>query len=120
MHDDRAVGQSGAAEPVSRSRSGCPTAARLAVRARAAVAKELPRVEVVCGDAACPASYNGALPADLIVLCGVPGNVPETDAQWLVESLPTLCQPAANVVWTLLDPAPPKTTRETNAAMYNP
>jgi hypothetical protein len=70
-------------------------------RARTFVARErLEAVEVVCGDAARPAIYDGALPADLIVACGIFGNVSDADVHGFVESLPALCAEGANVVWT--------------------
>jgi hypothetical protein len=73
----------------------------LAKRARLyARAQELGHVDVVCADAASPVNLLGAIPADLILLCGVFGNVSDGDVRQLVESLPSMCASAANVVWT--------------------
>jgi hypothetical protein len=73
----------------------------LAERARAdAAALGLTGVEVRAGDAGVAASYQGAVPADLLMACGVFGNVAERDVVRTVESLPHLLAPNALVVWT--------------------
>jgi hypothetical protein len=73
----------------------------LADRARhKARSASLERVEVVCGDAALPANYAGSIPADLLLLCGVLGNISDLDVQHVVGTLPALCAPRASVVWT--------------------
>jgi hypothetical protein len=40
------------------------------------------------------------VPADLLLLCGVLGNVSDEDAASTIAALPGLCTPAATVVWT--------------------
>jgi hypothetical protein len=73
----------------------------LAAQARAVADRDgLDGVEVVCGDAAEPASYVGAIPADLIVVCGVFGNVSDNDVRRLIAALPRMCAARADVVWT--------------------
>ena len=57
-------------------------------------------VEVVNGDAGVTDAYAGAVPADLALVCGVLGNVPDEDAERTVRSLPRLCAEDATVVWT--------------------
>ena len=57
-------------------------------------------VEIVRGDASLTDAYAGAVPADLIVLCGVLGLVSRDDARAIVTALPGLCAPGAAVVWT--------------------
>jgi len=57
-------------------------------------------VEVVCGDASTTNAYRGAVPADLVLLCGVFGNVSEDDIRATVCALPTLCAAGATVIWT--------------------
>jgi len=57
-------------------------------------------IEVLCGDAGMLSSYAGAVPADLVLVCGVFGNVSEDDMLHTVDLLPTLCAPAAHVIWT--------------------
>jgi hypothetical protein len=56
-------------------------------------------VEIVCGDASVTDAYAGAVPADLVLLCGVFGCVPAADVQTTIERLPELCAPGATVVW---------------------
>ena len=69
--------------------------------ARAAIADAgLPGLEVVEGDAGDPGSYRGATPADLVLACGIFGNVPDEDVETTVASLPALCAPGAWVIWT--------------------
>lgn len=70
---------------------------RLASAARAAAPRG---VEVVCGDASSTDAYAGAVPADVVLVCGVFGNVADTDIERTVALLPSLCAPGATVVWT--------------------
>jgi len=73
----------------------------LAARARAtAAAHGLTEVEVVCADAGASDVYADAVPADLVLLCGVFGNIAEADVDRLIRALPQLCAPGALVVWT--------------------
>jgi hypothetical protein len=63
--------------------------------------KALPaRVDVRQADAAQSDIYAGAVPADLVLLCGIFGNVSDADVQATVEAAPQLCAPGAEVVWT--------------------
>jgi hypothetical protein len=57
-------------------------------------------IEVVQGDAALVRLYAGVLPADVVLVCGVFGNISETDIRATVAALPSLCAPGATVVWT--------------------
>jgi hypothetical protein len=57
-------------------------------------------VEVVCGDAGTTDAYAGAVPADLVLMCGVFGNVSDEDVRRTVGALPGLCATGATVVWT--------------------
>ncbi|MFI7612318.1 class I SAM-dependent methyltransferase [Nonomuraea terrae] len=57
-------------------------------------------VEVVCGDAAMTDAYAGAVPADLVLACGVFGNITDDDVRRTVATLPQLCAPGATVIWT--------------------
>src|SRR3954467_6503255 len=69
--------------------------------ARAAVtANGLTGVEVVEGDAGTIDSYLGAVPADLVIFCGVFGNISDEDIAGTVQALPQLCAPGATVIWT--------------------
>lgn len=57
-------------------------------------------IEVVVGDAAVSGVYAGAVPADLVLACGVLGNVSDADAERTIHFLPGLCAPRATVIWT--------------------
>ncbi len=57
-------------------------------------------LEVVEGDAGRSDSYEGATPADLVLACGVFGNISDEDIETTVRFLPELCSPGAWVVWT--------------------
>jgi hypothetical protein len=74
---------------------------QLAEGARVRAAEHgLEGVEVVCGDAASRSSYVGAAPADLVVACGIFGNITDDDVHGFIATLPMLCAAGAFVVWT--------------------
>lgn len=60
----------------------------------------LDQVDVRREDAGRTGSYTGAVPADLVLMCGVFGNVTDDDLRRTVAVLPRLCAPGATVVWT--------------------
>ena len=74
--------------------------AGLAARARAAAAALPATVEVRQADAARSDVYADAVPADLVLLCGIFGNVSDADVRATVEAASELCAPGAEVVWT--------------------
>jgi len=57
-------------------------------------------VDVRRGDAGTTDSYAGAVPADLVQMCGVFGNVTDDDLRATIAALPQLCTPGATVIWT--------------------
>jgi hypothetical protein len=57
-------------------------------------------IEVLCADAGTTSSYGGAVPADLVLVCGVFGNITDVDMMSMIDLLPTLCAPNATVTWT--------------------
>ncbi|MFD9948425.1 SAM-dependent methyltransferase [Nonomuraea sp. NPDC059023] len=57
-------------------------------------------VEVVAADAALTDAYAGAVPADLVLVCGVFGNITDADVRRTIGYLPMLCSPGATVIWT--------------------
>jgi len=63
-------------------------------------AARLGRVTVEQLDAGDRASYAGTVPADLVLLVGVFGNISDTDVHATVEVLPELCAQGATVIWT--------------------
>ncbi len=74
--------------------------AELVERARAEVARLGLPVEVALGDASVTEAYAGAVPADVVLVCGVWGNVTDADVRNTVKHLPELCAPGATVIWT--------------------
>ncbi len=57
-------------------------------------------VEVVTGDASSGAAYAGMVPAHVVMVCGVFGNISDTDIRSTVAHLSELCAPGATVIWT--------------------
>ena len=55
---------------------------------------------MVEGDASLVRSYAGFLPADLVLVCGVFGNIGEGDIRGTVSRMPSFCAPGGTVVWT--------------------
>ena len=76
-----------------------------AARERAAGAG-LSRVAVVEADAGRLSSYAGAVPADLVLMVGVFGNITDDDVHRTVDTLPQLCAAGATVIWTRTREAP--------------
>jgi hypothetical protein len=60
----------------------------------------LTRVRVIRGDAALTATYADAVPADVILACGIFGNITDDDIKRTVEALPMFAAPGATVLWT--------------------
>lgn len=57
-------------------------------------------IDVVRADAGSTDAYIGAVPADLLLVCGVFGNIDEPDIERTIRSLPMLCARGAVVIWT--------------------
>jgi hypothetical protein len=73
----------------------------LAAAARGAAAQAgLAQVELREADAAAVASFADALPADVLLLCGIFGNVSDQDIKRTVEASAAMCTPGATVIWT--------------------
>ena len=72
----------------------------------AALARERARraglrgIDVTVADAGTTDAYLGAAPADLVLACGVFGNVPDEDVRRTVAALPQLCARDGVVIWT--------------------
>lgn len=71
----------------------------LADRARAR-ASDLTGVTVRTADAGDPGSYADCAGADLVLLAGVFGNISDADVEQTINTLPMLCGPGAQVIWT--------------------
>lgn len=63
-------------------------------------------VEVVRADAGSTDACVGAAPTDLLLLCGIFGNVSDADVERTARAVPQLCAPGATVVWTRSRHAP--------------
>lgn len=82
----------------------------LADRARVAAATLPARVEVRRADAAHSDVYINSVPADLVLLCGIFGNIVDAEVRAMIEATPQLCAPGAEVVWTRHRNAPDLTS----------
>jgi hypothetical protein len=67
---------------------------------RAAAGQGLSQVEVRQADASLVADFADALPADVLLLCGIFGNVSDRDIERTVRAAPALCRAGATVIWT--------------------
>ncbi len=67
---------------------------------RAAAEQGLSGVEVRQADAGPVAGFADALPADVLLLCGIFGNVSDRDIKRTVQAAPALCRSGATVIWT--------------------
>src|SRR5689334_8822081 len=72
----------------------------VALATEAARAAGLAGVEAVAGDAALADHYRELAPADLVLLCGVFGNISDADIERTVDTCPMLCAGGGTVVWT--------------------
>jgi hypothetical protein len=74
----------------------------LAERARSAGEGVAADVEVVAADAGCSQTYTGlaTVPADVVLLVGVLGNISDPDVATTVAAMPRLCAPGATLVWS--------------------
>jgi hypothetical protein len=68
----------------------------VALARQAARAAGLDGVEVLRADAGVTDAYAGAVPAQVVVACGIFGNIAAGD----IQALPSLCAPGALVLWT--------------------
>jgi hypothetical protein len=68
-------------------------AARATARAPAGIA-------VRVGDAGSTDVYAGAVPADLVLVCGVFGNITDEDIERTVRAMPAFCAHGATLIWT--------------------
>jgi hypothetical protein len=66
----------------------------------------LSNVTVVRANAGDRAAYVGAVPADLVLMAGVFGNISDLDVHGTISALPELCAPGATVIWTRTRRAP--------------
>lgn len=60
----------------------------------------LTQVEFTLADAGTTTAFAGAVPAEIVLVCGVFGNITDADIRNTVDHLPELCAPGATVIWT--------------------
>ena len=66
----------------------------------AALSSRLEAVEVRCADAGDPASFNDVLPVDVLLLCGIFGNIEHERVKDVIEVVPHLLAEGGYVIWT--------------------
>jgi hypothetical protein len=69
-------------------------------RERASSAGVAEHVLVEHGDASLCRLYSEHVPADLVLVCGVFGNVSASDIANTIQALPGFCRPGGHVIWT--------------------
>ncbi len=74
-----------------------PTNARLA---RDRIRRLGVDVRVLEADAGTTSAYVGLVPADLVILSGIMGNISAADIERLIHTSRQLCAPGATVLWT--------------------
>jgi hypothetical protein len=72
----------------------------VAIARRAARSAGLEGVEVLAADAGTTDACVGAAPAQIVLACGIFGNISDRDIQATVAALPSLCAAGALVLWT--------------------
>jgi hypothetical protein len=73
----------------------------IAQRARlAAAAVGLGHVEVRVADAGWTDAYERAVPADIVILVGIFGNISDGDLELTIETSPQFCNPGATLIWS--------------------
>jgi hypothetical protein len=75
-------------------------AANAAVARKAALDAGLDGVDVVTGDAALLYNYDGYLPAHIVLICGLFGNISDADIRRTVAHASVLTQRGGVVIWT--------------------
>jgi hypothetical protein len=66
----------------------------------AAAGAGLTTVEVRTVDAGDTGSYSGAVPADLVLLVGIFGNISPADIERTIRAAPQLCRAGATLLWS--------------------
>jgi len=60
----------------------------------------LTQVKILEGDAAVSDIYAAAVPADIVLACGILGNMSDMDVERTARNLSMLCRTGASVIWT--------------------
>jgi Putative methyltransferase len=72
----------------------------VALAAERAAAANLSAVKIREADAGLVSNFADALPADVLLLCGIFGNISEEDIRRTVAASASMCAPGATVLWT--------------------
>ncbi len=72
----------------------------LAAAAQQRVAEADVSATVVVGDAGLSVTWRKHLPVDLLMLCGIFGNVPDADIQQTISTAPAMLARSGLVIWT--------------------
>ena len=72
----------------------------IAERARRSAAALAARVEVRTADAGGTDAYLSAVPAEIVLLVGIFGNISDPDLARTIATAPALCRPGATLLWT--------------------
>jgi hypothetical protein len=72
----------------------------IAARARAAAEGIAAGVEVRTADAGDTGAWGDVVPADLVLLVGIMGNIADEDLSRTIAAAPGLCAPGAVLIWT--------------------
>ncbi|HVD54452.1 MAG TPA: class I SAM-dependent methyltransferase [Propionibacteriaceae bacterium] len=73
----------------------------LAQRARTSAADAgLTGVTVRSQDAGNTTAYAGSVPADLVIMMGIFGNISDDDVRRTIQTAPQLCRPGATLLWS--------------------
>lgn len=78
----------------------------VAVARESVAAAGLVGITVTCADAGDFAAYRAVVPADLVLLAGVLGNISDEDVRATITAMSRLCAPGATVIWTRTRRAP--------------
>ncbi|MFF4693580.1 SAM-dependent methyltransferase [Streptomyces sp. NPDC001307] len=70
------------------------------VAAEAARSAELHGIEAIAADAALLDHYDGMVPADVVLICGVFGNIVDRDIERTINACTQLCKAGGRVIWT--------------------
>ncbi len=72
----------------------------LAARARQRASDAAVAITVMVGDAGSSQTWSSVLPVDLLMLCGIFGNVSDEDILGTVRAVPSMLSPNGVVIWT--------------------
>lgn len=72
----------------------------LAHQARRRASNLRGRIDVITGDASDTEVYTDIVPVDLLIVCGIFGNISDEDIRRTIRTLPAFCRRGATAIWT--------------------